>query len=143
MPGEAGFTAADAERYFAAYGNGIDAIAARASGRDAGRGVFARPGISIKLSALHPRYEYAQRERVLSELVPRVRALVELARDGDVGVTLDAEEADRLGLSLEIFDRVFESERLRGWEGLGAALQAYLKRAPCAIDAAPALPRRH
>src|SRR5439155_22194606 len=112
--GEAAFTAADAERYFVAYGAAIDAIGRHAATRAAANGVFGHPGISIKLSALHPRYEYAQRERVLAELVPRVRALVERAREGDVGVTLDAEEAERLGLSLEIFERVFESERPRG-----------------------------
>ncbi len=147
MLGEAAFTAADAERYFTAYANAIDAIAAHASATRADAGehprVFGNPGISIKLSALHPRYEYAQRERVLAELVPRVRALVERARAGDVGVTLDAEEADRLGLSLEVFERVFESEALRDWEGLGLAVQAYLKRAPFVIDWLGDLSRRH
>ena len=73
--------------------------------------MFEKPGISIKLSALHPRYEFAQRERVLAELTPRVQSLVERARRGDVGVTLDAEEADRLDLSLDIFERVFARER--------------------------------
>src|SRR5258708_3275334 len=148
MLGEAAFTAADAERYFVAYAAAIDAIARHAAARDtahAGKSprAFGNPGISIKLSALHPRYEYAQRARVLAELVPRVRALVERAREGDVGVTVDAEEADRLGLSLEIFERVFESERLRGWEGLGVAVQAYLKRAPFVIDWLADLARRH
>src|SRR5258707_3559713 len=109
MLGEAAFTGADAERYFAAYASAIDAIAAHASATRANAGghprVFGNPGISIKLSALHPRYEYAQRERVLAELVPRVRALVERARAGDVGVTLHSQEADRLGLSPQVFDR--------------------------------------
>jgi RHH-type proline utilization regulon transcriptional repressor/proline dehydrogenase/delta 1-pyrroline-5-carboxylate dehydrogenase len=147
MLGEAAFTAADAERYFVAYGKAIDAIATHANATRANAGehprVFGNPGISIKLSALHPRYEYAQRERVLAELVPRVKALVERAREGDVGVTLDAEEADRLGLSLEVFERVFESDGLRGWEGLGVAVQAYLKRAPFVIDWLADLSRRH
>ena len=134
MLGEAAFTAADAERYFDAYEKAIDAIAAHSKSHDAGKSVFARPGISIKLSALHPRYEFAQRARVLTELVPRVQALVERARAGEVGVTLDAEEAERLELSLDIFERVFASPALQGWEGLGLAVQAYLKRAPFVID---------
>ncbi len=133
MLGEAAFTAADAERYFTAYGQAIEAIAAHPESRGAAS-VFAKPGISIKLSALHPRYEFTQRERVLAELTPRVLALVERARAGDVGVTLDAEEADRLDLSLDIFERVFASPSLAGWEGLGVAVQAYLKRAPFVID---------
>ncbi|MFZ3324038.1 MAG: bifunctional proline dehydrogenase/L-glutamate gamma-semialdehyde dehydrogenase PutA [Usitatibacter sp.] len=132
MLGEAAFTAADAERYFVAYEKAIDAIAAHAAKQ--GGNVFEKPGISIKLSALHPRYEYAQRERVRSELTPRVQALVERARAGDIGVTLDAEEADRLDLSLEIFEAVFASPALQGWEGLGLAVQAYQKRAPFVID---------
>ncbi len=133
MLGEAALTAADAERYFAAYAAAIDAIAAHA-GREAGRPVFERPGISIKLSALHPRYEFPQRERVLRELVPRVVELAERARAGEVGVTLDAEEAERLEISLDVFERVFAAPSLAGWEGLGLAVQAYMKRAPDAID---------
>ncbi|MGZ5048926.1 MAG: bifunctional proline dehydrogenase/L-glutamate gamma-semialdehyde dehydrogenase PutA [Usitatibacter sp.] len=133
MLGEAAFTAADAERYFVAYRDAIDAIAAHPGSRGAAS-VFAKPGISIKLSALHPRYEFAQRERVLAELTPRVLALVDEARRGDVGVTLDSEEADRLDLSLDIFERVFASPSLAGWEGLGLAVQAYQKRAPFLVD---------
>ncbi|HSN19626.1 MAG TPA: proline dehydrogenase family protein, partial [Usitatibacter sp.] len=134
MLGEAALTAADAKRYFDAYAAAIDAIAAHARERDAGRPVSERPGISIKLSALHPRYEFPQRDRVLAELVPRVLALAERARRAEVGVTLDAEEADRLELSLDVFERVFASPTLAGWEGLGLAVQAYLKRAPEVID---------
>ncbi len=133
MLGEAAFTAADAERYFVSYEKAIDAIAAHASKLGAVN-VFEKPGISIKLSALHPRYEYAQRERVRSELIPRVQSVVERARAGDIGVTLDAEEADRLDISLEIFESVFTSPALQGWEGLGLAVQAYQKRAPFVID---------
>jgi RHH-type proline utilization regulon transcriptional repressor/proline dehydrogenase/delta 1-pyrroline-5-carboxylate dehydrogenase len=144
MLGEAAFTAADAERYFAAYEAAIDAIAAhRTQGAGTTPAVFGRPGISIKLSALHPRYEYAQRGRVMAELVPRVQALAERARRGDVGVTLDAEEADRLELSLDIFERVFASPALQGWEGLGLAVQAYQKRAPFVIEWLAELARRH
>ena len=112
MLGEAAFTAADAQRYFVAYEKAIDAIAAHAAKQ--GGNVFEKPGISIKLSALHPRYEYAQRERVRSELTPRVEALVERARAGDIGVTLDAEEADRLDLSLEIFESGVRIARAAG-----------------------------
>jgi RHH-type proline utilization regulon transcriptional repressor/proline dehydrogenase/delta 1-pyrroline-5-carboxylate dehydrogenase len=141
MLGEAAFTAADADRYFIAYERAIDAIAAHARAHDAGKDVFARPGISIKLSALHPRYEFAQRERVMAQLAPRVQALAERARRGDIGVTLDAEEADRLELSLDIFEKVFASPALAGWEGFGLAVQAYQKRAPFVIDWLAALAR--
>jgi len=137
MLGEAAFTATDAERYFTAYEQAIDAIAADATRQSP----FENPGISIKLSALHPRYEYAQRERVLAGLTPRVLALVERAARGNVGVTLDAEEADRLDLSLDIFERVFAAPALAGWEGFGLAVQAYQKRAPFVIDWLIALAR--
>ncbi len=143
MLGEAAFTAGDAERYLDAYEQAIDAIAAHANQREPGGTAFARPGISIKLSALHPRYEFAQRERVLAELAPRVQALAERARAGGVGMTLDAEEADRLDLSLDILERVFASAPLAGWEGFGLAVQAYQKRAPFVIDWLAALARRH
>jgi RHH-type proline utilization regulon transcriptional repressor/proline dehydrogenase/delta 1-pyrroline-5-carboxylate dehydrogenase len=142
MLGEAAFTAADAERYFEAYGKAIDAIGESASRHFANAPVFARPGISIKLSALHPRYEYAQRSRVLAELAPRVEALALRAREADIGVTLDSEEADRLGLSLEIFERTFLSDALGKWEGYGVAVQAYQKRAPFVIDWLHDLARR-
>ncbi|HEX4779438.1 MAG TPA: bifunctional proline dehydrogenase/L-glutamate gamma-semialdehyde dehydrogenase PutA, partial [Usitatibacter sp.] len=137
MLGEAAFTAADAGRYMKAYEQAIDEIAASVTPG----AVFANPGISIKLSALHPRYEYAQRDRVRAELAPRVKALVLRARRGDVGVTLDAEEADRLDLSLEIFESVFASPELEGWEGFGLAVQAYQKRAPFVVDWLAALAR--
>ena len=136
MLGEAAFTAADAGRYETAYAAAIDAIAAHGARHYAGAATFERPGISIKLSALHPRYEYAQRERALAELVPRTLALVARAREGDVGVTLDAEEADRLELSLDVFERVFAAPALEGWEGLGLAVQAYQKRAPDVVGLA-------
>ena len=142
MLGEAALTGADAGRYFSAYAAAIDAIAAD-SRRDAARSVFERPGISIKLSALHPRYEFPQRDRVLRELVPRVIELAERARSGEVGVTLDAEEADRLELSLDVFERVFAARSLSGWEGLGLAVQGYMKRAPDVIDWLAGLARVH
>ena len=139
MLGEAALTADDAQRYLLAYERAIDAIAAHAGATGS---TFERPGISIKLSALHPRYEFAQRARVLAELVPRVQALAERARRGDIGVTLDAEEADRLDISLDIFERVFASTRLAGWEGFGLAVQAYQKRAPFVVDWLAGLARR-
>jgi RHH-type proline utilization regulon transcriptional repressor/proline dehydrogenase/delta 1-pyrroline-5-carboxylate dehydrogenase len=128
MLGEAARTAADADRYFDAYARAIAAIGA-ASG---GKGPLAAPGISIKLSALHPRYEWAQRERVLRELVPKLVVLVESARKHDIGVTIDAEEADRLDLHLDVMTAT--AEALQGWDGFGLALQAYQKRAPAVVD---------
>jgi RHH-type proline utilization regulon transcriptional repressor/proline dehydrogenase/delta 1-pyrroline-5-carboxylate dehydrogenase len=114
MLGEAAFTAADAERYFAAYEAAIDAIAAFAGRHYAGVPVFGAPGISIKLSALHPRYEYAQRERVLAELTPRVEALCRARAPRRHRRHARREEAERLGLSLEIFERVFLVACARG-----------------------------
>jgi len=140
MLGEAALTAADAERYGEAYAAAIDAIAAHPGGGDS---AFERAGISVKLSALHPRYEYAQRDRVIAELVPRVRALAERARAGGVAMTLDAEEAERLELSLDVFERLAAAPSLAGWEGLGLAVQAYLKRAPAVLDWLAALARMH
>jgi RHH-type proline utilization regulon transcriptional repressor/proline dehydrogenase/delta 1-pyrroline-5-carboxylate dehydrogenase len=127
MLGEAARTAADAERYHESYARAIAAIGAAAGGK----GPLAAPGISIKLSALHPRYEWAQKERVVRELVPRLIALVEAARKADIGVTIDAEEADRLDLHLDVMAAT--SDALKGWDGLGLALQAYQKRAPAVI----------
>ena len=126
MLGEAARTAGDAERYFAAYEQAIDAVGRAADG--AAR-IEARPGISIKLSALHPRYEVAQARRVFGELLPRVEALAERAAGAGIPVTLDAEESDRLELSLELFERLARSPALAGWDGLGLAVQAYQKRA--------------
>ncbi|MGE4220722.1 MAG: bifunctional proline dehydrogenase/L-glutamate gamma-semialdehyde dehydrogenase PutA [Alphaproteobacteria bacterium] len=138
MLGEAARTAADAARYFDAYAAAIDAIG-RAS---AGRGPMAGPGISVKLSALHPRYEQAQRGRVLAELVPRLAALAARARDAGIGLTVDAEEADRLDLSLDAIEAVFADPALAGWEGFGLAVQAYQKRAMPLLDWLAALADR-
>ncbi|HEV2979422.1 MAG TPA: bifunctional proline dehydrogenase/L-glutamate gamma-semialdehyde dehydrogenase PutA [Casimicrobiaceae bacterium] len=130
MLGEAAVTADDAQRYVAAYEQAIDAIA----DASAGAGPYAGPGISIKLSALHPRYSRLQRERVLGELLPRVAGLVLRARRRDIGVSIDAEEADRLDLSLELFERLAADPALAGWDGLGFVVQAYQKRARAVID---------
>ncbi|MEM9056748.1 MAG: bifunctional proline dehydrogenase/L-glutamate gamma-semialdehyde dehydrogenase PutA, partial [Pseudomonadota bacterium] len=131
MLGEAALTRADAEEYFAAYARAIEAIGR--SGK-AGADVFAAPGISVKLSALHPRYEFAQRTRVLKELAPRLLELAVMAKESGIGFTVDAEEADRLRLSLEVFARVSRSPSLRGWDGYGLAVQAYQKRALALVD---------
>jgi RHH-type proline utilization regulon transcriptional repressor/proline dehydrogenase/delta 1-pyrroline-5-carboxylate dehydrogenase len=130
MLGESALTAADAERYMGAY---ADAIAAISREKPAALDELAAPSISVKLSALHPRYELAQSIRVLAELTPRILALAVQARSGGIGLTVDAEEAERLELSLEIIERVARSPELRGWDGFGLALQAYQKRAPRVI----------
>jgi len=127
MLGEAALTAPDAERYLEAYKSAIKALAARE--RAAGEDIYSAPSISVKLSALHPRYEFTQRARVLEALTPRLLELAKLARAADMALTIDAEEADRLMLSLDVFRCVFRSPELGDWEGLGLALQAYQKRA--------------
>jgi RHH-type proline utilization regulon transcriptional repressor/proline dehydrogenase/delta 1-pyrroline-5-carboxylate dehydrogenase len=138
MLGEAARTAADAARYFDAYDQAIGAI----GGSAAGRTVAEAPGISIKLSALHPRYEMAQRDRVLSEMSPLLLELARHARRVGVGFTIDAEEADRLELSLDLFEALALAPDLAGWEGLGLAVQAYQKRAPSLIEWLADLARR-
>ncbi|PZU10110.1 trifunctional transcriptional regulator/proline dehydrogenase/L-glutamate gamma-semialdehyde dehydrogenase [Sphingomonas sp.] len=130
MLGEAATTGADADRYHADYERAIHAIG-RASGR---RGVYDGPGISIKLSALHPRYVRAQAERVTGELLPRVKALALLARGYDIGFNIDAEEADRLELSLDLLESLALDPELAAWNGLGFVVQAYGKRCPFVID---------
>src|SRR5262245_33708265 len=130
MLGEGARTAADAQRYFASYAHAIEAIGAGA----ADAGLPGRPGISVKLSALHPRFEAISRDRVLAELVPKVLELARKAREGDLGFTIDAEEADRLELTLEVIAKVLADPSLRGWEGFGLAVQAYQKRSLAVID---------
>ena len=130
MLGEGARTARDAERYFAAYASAIDAIG-RAGGN---RALPDRHGISVKLSALHPRYEAVSRERVLRELVPRVRELARKAKGYDLNFTVDAEEADRLELSLEVIAATLADPALAGWDGFGLAIQAYQKRSLAVID---------
>ena len=125
MLGEAARTMADAERYQRAYGAAIAAIVEAARGDE----LMARPGISIKLSALHPRYEIAQHRRLHSELLPCVCELLVQARAGNIAVTIDAEESERLEPSLDLFERLAGAAELRGWDGLGLAVQAYQKRA--------------
>src|SRR5215469_10059149 len=130
MLGEAARTAADAERYYQAYASAIAAIG-KAAGANA---LPQRPGISVKLSALHPRYEAVSRERVMRELAPRVIELARAAKAHDLNLTIDAEEADRLELSLDIVARTLADPSLAAWNGFGLAVQAYQKRAPAVID---------
>ncbi len=130
MLGEAARTQPDAERYFEAYRVAIEAIGKAAEGR----GPIESPGISIKLSALHPRYEMAQRDRVLRELVPRVVELARAAKAHGIGFTIDAEEADRLDLSLDLIEAVSGDKSLAHWDGFGLAVQAYQKRCRVLID---------
>ena len=129
MLGEGARTARDAARYFESYAHAIEAI-----GKNADGALPARPGISIKLSALHPRYVARQRERVLAELTPRLIELARAAKAHDLNLTVDAEEADRLELSLDVFAALLSEPSLAGWDGLGLAVQAYQKRAPAVID---------
>ena len=138
MLGEAALTMADADRYMHDYRTAIAAIGAAS----AGRGVEAGPGISIKLSALHPRYARTQLARVHDELLPRVKMLCALARAQNIGLNIDAEEADRLELSLDLLESLATDPDLAGWDGLGFVVQAYGKRCPVVIDWIVDLARR-
>jgi len=124
MLGEGARTMADADRYFNSYMTAIDAIGIAAKGK----GPQKSPGISIKLSAIHPRYEFSHRDRVVNELIPRLKQLALAAKAYDIGFTVDAEEADRLDISLDIIEAVFADQDLSGWNGFGIAVQAYQKR---------------
>lgn len=130
MLGEAARTSQDAERYFQAYQEAIDAIGAAA----AGRGPIAGPGISIKLSALYPRYEIGRWSEAVDVLSDRLLRLAQQAKRYNMGLTVDAEESDRLEMSLDIIERVLRDDSLAGWEGFGLAVQAYQKRTPFVIN---------
>jgi RHH-type proline utilization regulon transcriptional repressor/proline dehydrogenase/delta 1-pyrroline-5-carboxylate dehydrogenase len=138
MLGEAALTAPDAQRYLAAYETAVHAIGTAA----ARRGIYEGPGISLKLSALHPRYSRAQIERVLAELYPRLLGLVQLARAYDIGINIDAEESERLEMSLELLERLCFEPALAGWNGIGFVIQAYQKRCPALVDYLVDLGRR-
>ncbi|MFC7051479.1 trifunctional transcriptional regulator/proline dehydrogenase/L-glutamate gamma-semialdehyde dehydrogenase [Hansschlegelia quercus] len=138
MLGEAAATEEDAARYLASYENAIRAIGEAS----AGRGPYEGPGVSIKLSALHPRYSRQQRERVFAELLPRLKGLAQLAKGRDIGLNIDAEEADRLELSLDLFEALALDPALQGWDGLGFVIQAYGKRCPFVVDWIVDLARR-
>jgi len=137
MLGEAATTAADAERYLDAYETALRAIGAAS----AGRGVYEGPGLSVKLSALHPRYSRSQRARVFAELYPRLLRLAAMAREADVGLNIDAEESERLDLSLDLLEALCRDPAMAGWNGVGFVVQAYQKRAFAVIDWMVALAR--
>ncbi|NNC97409.1 MAG: bifunctional proline dehydrogenase/L-glutamate gamma-semialdehyde dehydrogenase PutA, partial [Gammaproteobacteria bacterium] len=130
MLGEAALTASDAKRYLEAYVGAIEIIGAHTQDDNSDPDhIFSIDSISVKLSALHPRYEFASRARNLQELVPNVLMLAEKAKAAGIALTIDAEEADRLELSLEVIERVYRSPKLQGWQGFGLAVQGYQKRA--------------
>ncbi|HBS49846.1 MAG TPA: bifunctional proline dehydrogenase/L-glutamate gamma-semialdehyde dehydrogenase, partial [Rhodobacteraceae bacterium] len=139
MLGEAARTEADARRYYLSYSRAIAAIAEACDSDD----IRANPGISVKLSALHPRYEVAQSDRVMNELVPRLRALALLAKSAGMGLNVDAEEADRLSLSLRVIDTVMGEPALKSWDGFGVVVQAYGQRAGDVIDRLYDMAQRH
>ena len=131
MLGEAARTEEDADRYFKRYVAAVEAVGS-AAGRSrlpGMEGLMSRPGLSVKLSAIHPRFEAAKEARIMRELVPRLAALAAAARAADLTLTVDAEEADRLDLTLAVMAATFEDPSLKGWQGLGLAVQAYGKRA--------------
>ena len=130
MLGEGARTMNDADNYYASYESAIHAIGQAANGR----GHIKSPGISVKLSAIHPRYEFTHRKRVMTELLPKLTKLVLLAKRYDIGFTVDAEEADRLDISLDIIEAVFTNDELGDWNGFGLAVQAYQKRAIFVIE---------
>src|SRR5471032_1610573 len=138
MLGEAALTEKDAQAYLLSYQQAIHAIGKASNGR----GIYEGPGISIKLSALHPRYSRAQYERVMDELYPRLLALTLLARQYDVGINIDAEEADRLEISLDLLEKLCFEPELAGWNGIGFVIQAYQKRCPMVIDYLTGLAQR-
>jgi RHH-type transcriptional regulator, proline utilization regulon repressor / proline dehydrogenase / delta 1-pyrroline-5-carboxylate dehydrogenase len=138
MLGEAAVTEEDARRYVNAYETAIRAIGNAALDR----GVHEGPGVSVKLSALHPRYARAQADRVMSELLPRLKALAVLAKRYDIGFNIDAEESERLEISLDLLEALCLDPGLAGWDGLGFVVQAYGKRCPAVIDLLIDLARR-
>ena len=139
MLGEAAYTEEDANRYYNDYVKAIHAI-----GKDAaGQGVYEGNGISVKLSAIHPRYSRAQHERVMSELLPRLKELFLLGKKYDIGINIDAEEANRLELSLDLMEALVSDPDLAGYKGIGFVVQAYQKRCPFVIDYLIDLARRN
>jgi RHH-type transcriptional regulator, proline utilization regulon repressor / proline dehydrogenase / delta 1-pyrroline-5-carboxylate dehydrogenase len=140
MLGEAALTAADASRYFESYAEAIARIGARKHG-DRNAPAMQQPGISVKLSALHPRYEYTRRDRVVRELAPRLLDLARQAKSQNIGLTVDAEEADRLDLQLDLVELVYRDRALSGWDGFGLAVQAFQKRGYFVIQWLEALAR--
>lgn len=142
MLGEAARTAKDAENYYASYMNAIHVIG-KSSNKSKQKDPYESAGISIKLSALHPRYEFNQEHRVMNELLPLIVSLCEVAVQYDIGVTIDAEESERLEPSLTILEALFKEPKLKGWNGLGFVVQAYQKRAPAVLDWIESLSLKH
>jgi RHH-type proline utilization regulon transcriptional repressor/proline dehydrogenase/delta 1-pyrroline-5-carboxylate dehydrogenase len=138
MLGEGARTDADAQRYFASYAHAIE-VAGNESARG---GVIEAPGISVKLTALHPRFEIGQMDRVHSELLPRARRLALMAKERNMGFNIDAEEAERLEPTLDVLEALAADPELAGWDGLGIAIQAYQKRALPVVDWLADLGRR-
>ena len=139
MLGEAARTMADADRYMESYRRAIRAIGKASGDKD----VNTSPGISVKLSALHPRYEFAQRERMLPVIIKRLTALSVEAREAGISLCVDAEEAERLDVSLDIIEAVSADPKLKGWNGFGLAIQAYQKRCHALVDWLVDMARRH
>jgi RHH-type transcriptional regulator, proline utilization regulon repressor / proline dehydrogenase / delta 1-pyrroline-5-carboxylate dehydrogenase len=143
MLGEAACTLADAERYFAAYKRAVEHLSSLVG---ANASVATAHGLSVKLSALHPRYEYAKRRTCVPALLGKIKALALIAKNAGIGLTIDAEEADRLELSLQIFNALLQDPDLADWDGLGIVIQAYQRRATATIqyvvDAANAAQRK-
>lgn len=139
MLGEAALTQSDADNYFQSYQNAITTLGNNTTTSN----ITQNPGISIKLSALHPRYEFLKTERVIKELVPDVLKLAMLAKNFNLGLNIDAEEADRLDLSLDVIEAVLKDEGLAGWDGFGVVVQAYNKSANFVIDWLYALAQQH
>lgn len=137
MLGEAALTAVDADRYFKAYQSAIESIGLR----NKSDSIFAAPSISVKLSALHPRYEFEQRDQVIADLSDKLLALAQLAKTNRISLTIDAEEADRLFLSLDIFTNVIRDPSLADWDGFGMVVQAYQKMAGGVIEYLESLAR--
>lgn len=139
MLGEEARTKKDATRYFEAYAHAIEAIGKSKKEGD----IFSQNSISVKLSALHPRYELAKREQLKKELWPLILKLVLLAKENGVGLTIDAEESERLDISLDVIEFISGHRDLKGWNGFGLAVQAYQKRAPFLIDYLIDMAKRH
>jgi RHH-type transcriptional regulator, proline utilization regulon repressor / proline dehydrogenase / delta 1-pyrroline-5-carboxylate dehydrogenase len=138
MLGEAALTSLDADKYYASYEQAIHAIGQASNGR----GITDGPGISVKLSALHPRYSRSQHARMMGELLPRLRSLVLLAKQYNIGLNIDAEESDRLEISLDMMEAMAFDPDLAGFDGIGYVVQAYQKRCPFVIDYLVDLARR-
>ena len=134
MLGEAAMTMADAERYLGAYQSALEQIAREAKSGAPGASVFQRPSLSVKLSAIHPRYDEKSKYIAFDDLYTKLIHLAGMARSNNLGLTIDAEEVDRLDLSLELLERLCRSDELAGWNGLGLAVQAYSKRAYVVLE---------